>query len=170
MQGVYTPAARQPTFQCSQCIRHFYNAAGLKNHFRAKHRSQAINDGASQTSSLVLDQLPSQESTGPLSPLLSSDGVPMDVDFEHQPPFPDDYDEHDDYGMDYDLPGSDSHSSPPIIPSSPGLQHESRPHGHQQTATGDKFLKRVYHGKLNGEFIMYFSHFINLHITFRSEM
>ena len=97
----------------------------------------------------------------------------MDVDFEHQPPFPDDYDKHDDYGysnMDYNFPGSDSHSSPPIIPSSPGLPHESRPHGHQQTDTDDKFLKRVYHDKLNGEFIMYFSHFINLHIAFRSEM
>lgn len=170
MQGVYTPAARQPTFQCSQCIRRFYNAAGLKNHFRAKHGTQAINDGASQTSSLVLDQLPSQnsdsekdnqESTGPLSSLFPPDGVPMDVDLEHQPPFPDDYNEYNDYGysnnMDYDR-----HSSPPIIPSSPGLQHESRPHGHQQTATGDKFLKRVYHDQLNGEFIMYFSHFINL--------
>lgn len=180
MQGVYTPTPRQPTFQCSQCIRCFYNAAGLKNHVHAKHGSQAINDGASQTSSLVFDQLPSiqnsdseednQESTS-LSPPFSPDGVPMDVDFEHQPLFPDDYNKHDNYGdSNNDLPHSDRHSSPPIIPSSPGVQHESRPHGHQQTATGDQFLKRVYHEKLNGKCILYFSHFINLHITFRSEM
>jgi hypothetical protein len=98
----------------------------------------------------------------------------MDVDFEHQPPFPNDYDECDDYGyndnMYCDLPGSDSRSSPPIIPSSPGQQHESRSQGHQQTAAGDKFLKRVYHDKLNGEFIMYFPYFNNLHNTSRSEM
>jgi hypothetical protein len=193
--GVHTPVARQPAFPCSGCIRRFYNAAGLKNHFRAKHGSQATDDRASQMSSPVLDHLSSpqnsdneeepshshhssseihnQESTGSLSPPCPPDGVSMDVDSEHQPPFPDDHDQHD-YGyndnMDCDLSSSDSHSSPPIIPSSPGAQHVLRSHGHQQTAVGDTFLRRVYHDKLNGKFIMYFSHFNKLHSTSRSEM
>jgi hypothetical protein len=165
-------------------MHHFYNAAGLKNHVHAKHGFQAINDSdsdmASQTSSPVLDQLPSPQmsdseqddegSTAPLSPLFPADGVPMDVDFEHQPPlpFPNVYDEHDDRYSDCDSP-----SSPPIIPSSPGpgLQHgsTSRTCGHQQTAPGDNFIQRVYHDKLTGEFIMSFSHLSNLYITFRSE-
>lgn len=193
--SIYTPAAHRPKFQCLQCICLFYNRAGLKNHVRAKHGSQAT---SSHTSSPVPDHPPSpqhsdsegeplhpdnvsfeihdQEFPGPSPPLFSPDDAPMDVDFE--PPFPDDYNEDDDYGYnndmdlyDHDLHGSDGHSSPPIIPSSP--QHESRSHGHQQTPANDKFLRRVYHDKLNGEFLMYFLLFQilnNLCITSRSEM
>ena len=174
--NIYTPAAIWPKFQCLQCIRRFYNRAGLENHVHAKHRSQA-------TSSLVPDHPTShhsdsegaplhpdnfsfnihdEEFPGPLPTLFPSDDVPMDVDFE--PSFPDDYDEDDDYGYnnsmdlyDHGLHGSDGHSSPPIIPSSP--QHESRSHGHQHMPANDRFLRRVYHDKLNGEFLMYFCYF-----------
>ena len=57
---------------------------------------------------------------------------------------------------------SNSPSSPPIIPSSP--QQEFRPHKHQQTPAYDRFLRQVYHDKLNhdklnGKFIMHFCHF-----------
>jgi len=179
--NIYTPAAIRPKFQCLQCIRQFYNRAGLKNHVHAMHGSQATSSQKSQTSSPVPDHPPSphqsdskgeplhpdnfsfeihdQEFPCSSPPLFSPDDVPMDVDFES--PFPDDYDEDDNYGhnnnMDlYDHNLSHTGSSPPIIPSSP--QHESRPHGHQQTPANDNFLRRVYHDKLNGEFLPYFCH------------
>ena len=178
--NIYTPAAIRPKFQCMQCVRQFYNRAGLKNHVRAKHSSQAT---SSQISSPVPDhplshhsdsegeplhpdnfsfQIHDEEFPGPLPTLFPSDDVPMDVDFE--PPFPNDYDEDNDYGYnnsmdlyDHGLHGSDGHSSPPIIPSSP--QHGSKSHGHQHMPANDRFLRRVYHNKLNGEFLMYFCYF-----------
>jgi hypothetical protein len=170
--NIHTPAATRPRFQCSQCVHQFYNRAGLKNHVRAKHGSQETSSQTSQMSSPVSDHPPSphysdsegeplhdQEFPGPSPPLFPSDDVPMDVDSE--PPFSNYYDEDDDYGYncddntdvyDHDL----GCSSPPIIPSSP--QHESRSHGHQQIPANDNFLWRVYHNKLNGEFLMYFCH------------
>ena len=195
---IYTPAAQQPKFRCSLCIRRFYSRGGLKNHVRTKHGSQTTSDRASHTPSPVPDhpafpqhldgereplqpdnlsfEIHDQEFPGPLPPPFSPDDVPMDIDFG--PPCPDDYDEDDDYGYntgrnlyDHDLHGSDGHSSPPIIPSSP--QHESRSHSHQQTSANDKFLRRVYHDKLNGKFLMNSYHFKNLNelcITSRSEM
>jgi hypothetical protein len=177
---VHTPAARQPKFQCPQCIRRCYNRAGLKNHVRAMHHdtrseSQATsaNDRASQKSG---DQLSDSESY----PQQSDNGEehPMDVDFDVElpPAFSDAYhdDEHDGYNLnnDSDMPvdllvhdhdsNGRSSESPPIIPSSPQPEHEStgrRRHEHRQTPANDRFLKRVYHSKLNGEYIMHFCHF-----------
>ena len=179
----YTPVAqaRQPKFQCTQCIRCCYSRAGLKNHVRAKHRSQATSPGdtASHTSSPVSasEQLSDSESSPQHSD--NEEEHPMDIDFDVQlpPAFPDVYhnDEHDGYGHnnddldmdphdhnlhdnDSDGPSSNSESSP-IIPSSP--QHESRPHQHQQTPANDRFLRRVYHDKLNGELINYNNAFLS---------
>jgi hypothetical protein len=177
--GVYTPAARQPKYQCSQCVRHFYNRAGLKNHVRAIHPTpQVTSDSPGQTSSPVSGQLPSpqhsdndeepvhsdpflfkindQESSGTSPPPFLPNDAPMDVD------------------MDFDLHSyhDSGHSSPPIIPSSPGPRHhQPRSNGHQQTPGNEKLLKRVYHDKLTGKFnIIPCFHLNNLGITSRSEM
>ena len=177
----FTPMARQPTFQCSHCIRCLYSRAGLKSHVLAKHGTQATTDRASQASSPASNQ--------PSSPQHSDNEHdvehPMDVDADVQLPFPDAYDDGYDYDNDLDVdvdvqqpfPGtysdgygynndsdvdlhdhnlhhSNSPSSPPIIPSSPHL--EPRSYSHQQTPANDRFLRRVYHDKLNGEFIKHF--------------
>jgi hypothetical protein len=181
---VYTPAARQPKFQCSQCIRRFYNRAGLKNHVYARHRSQATSDQASQSSSSLSGRSSSsqhsnneeehsdnfsfeihdEESTGQLPPFFPPDDTPMDVDFNVQL-FSDGHDEHgghshnDDMNLyDHDLHSNDNCSSPPIIPSSPQHDLGSRSHGHQQTPADNRYIRKVYHDKLNGEFRMYFCH------------
>lgn len=170
---VLTPAARQPQFQCSNCIRRFYNRAGLKNHSRAVHGSQAerasdSDSMASQTSS------PVNVSDQHLSPQHSDneEEYPMDVDLDVFPEEPYEHDDEDIYVQNNDLDmdlhyddeslhdgdSSSRASSPLIIPSSPHWQHESRPDEHQQAATGDRFLRRVYHDKLNGKLLMHFWH------------
>ena len=192
----YTPVAQahQPKFQCLQCTHCCYSRAGLKNHVHAMHRSQATSpsDRASHTSSPVSasEQLSDSESYPQHSD--NEEEHPMDVDLDVQLPlaFPDAYhnDENDGYGYnndlemdlhDYNLHDNDGPSSnlesSPIIPSSLQHEFESQPHEHQQIPANDRFLRRVYHDKLNGELIMHFSHFkisisYVLIILFRSEM
>ena len=36
-RSLNTPAVRRPLWACTQCIRRFFNRAGLKNHTRTKH-------------------------------------------------------------------------------------------------------------------------------------
>jgi hypothetical protein len=217
----YTPVAvaraHQPIFQCLHCVRRCYSKAGLKNHVRAMHGSQATStsDRASPTSAsqhsntegehpmdvdFDLQPLPAfpdaynddefegygynngsdmeindenihdnnspTGSSGSESLSALSAGVHvsesssqhsdneeehhMDVDLDVQPlqAFPDAY--HDDDHNRHDNNSTSSGSgSPPIIPSSP--QHEFRPHEHQQKPANDRFLRRVYHDKLNGQ-------------------
>jgi hypothetical protein len=81
-----------------------------------------------------------------------------------QPPLFDDYDnydDHDHYGyqddnniFNRDLSGSASRSSTPI--SVPRSQDHERTHAHQQRLADDKYLKRTYHPKLNGESFLTF--------------
>ena len=171
----YTPVARRPAFQCSHCVRRFYSRAGLKSHVLAKHGTQATSDRASQTSSPVSNQPSSPQHSDdehdvehPMDVQLPfhdayDDGYgynnDLDVDVDVQQPFPDTYNDgyNNDLDMDlhdHNLHHSNSSSSPPIIPSSP--QHEPRSYQHQQTPANDRFLRRVYHDKLNGEFITHF--------------
>jgi hypothetical protein len=181
--GVYTPAACQPKYKCSECIRNFFNRAGLKNHIRAMHPTPQVASGSTgQTSSQGSSQLPSPnhsdneeepvhsdpflfkisdlESSPTLTPpQFLLDVAPMavdeDIDFELH--------SHHDSGS----------SSPPIIPSSPqaGPQDQLPSNGHQQTPGNEKHLKRVYHDKLTGRFnIIPLLHLNHLGITSRSEM
>lgn len=126
MNNIYTPAPRQPHFACSQCIRRFFNRAGLKNHIRAKHStirtstgqslSPPSNGPAPQQPSNIPSSLPPSPSTEindfasirSLSSIDTENGhqTPDSMDEDFIPPFPDldnfndydDYDERDDYG------------------------------------------------------------------------
>jgi hypothetical protein len=177
---LYTPAARQPEFPCPYCARRCYSRAGLKNHLHAKHSSPRRETSADRSSSLPagdhLSESFSQNSE-------DDEEQPMDVNFDVPlpPAFPnalhnDEYD----YGhnFDFDMNLHDHHNDPShspssesslIIPSSP--QRES---GHQQSPVpvNDRFLKRVYHDKLNGELItpLFNLIFNKLCIISRSEM
>jgi hypothetical protein len=183
--GVYTPAARQPKYQCSQCVRHFFNRAGLKNHIRAMHPTPQVASGSTgPTLSQVSGQLPSPnhsdseeepvhsdpilfkisdlESSATSPPQFLLDAAPMVVDEE----------------MDENMEDEELHShhdsgfnSPPIIPSSPGPRDQPSSNGHQQTSGNEKPVKRVYHDKLTGRFnIIPLLNLNSLGITSRSEM
>ena len=189
MNGLHTPAARQPRFACSQCVRRFFNRAGLKNHVRAKHAATARVAGQSQSppahrppssqQSHNEEQLPPPCSPSveirdvePINPPShtgtenlqgTADGdIPMTDDFIQPPLFDDhvdydDYDDHDNYGyqdenniFNHDLSGSASRSSTPIcVPRSQYYEH--RTHAHQQAPADDKYLRKTFHPKLNGE-------------------
>jgi hypothetical protein len=124
MNSLHTPAARQPRFACSQCVRQFFNRAGLKNHIHAKH--PAADHATSQSQSppahgppspqqshnkehLLPPRTPSvkicdAESINPPSPTGTenlqgtADGdIPMTDDFI-QPPLFNDHVDYDNYG------------------------------------------------------------------------
>jgi hypothetical protein len=176
---VHTPATRQPKFPCPHCPRCCFSRAGLKNHVHAMHSSlsqEASSTGSVDKSSPISAHLRLSETESleifdnEDSP--DDDPMPVDVDFDNaQLPlaaFPNN--EYDDYGynsqaeFDNNTPtatgSSDSESESNIIPSSPQHHDESGPHAspgiHQQISTNDRFLRRVYHDKLNGELIMHF--------------
>jgi hypothetical protein len=178
MNSLHTPAARQPHFACSHCVRRFFNRAGLKNHVRAKH--PATDRVASQSQSPSACGLPSPQQSNeqfppPRSPTVetrdaefinrpSSIGTEDHHDFIQPPLFDDDdynnydnYDNYDDYGyqdenniFDNNLSGSGSRSSTPIsVPSS--QDHARKTHAHQQKPADNKYLRKIYHPKLNGK-------------------
>ena len=152
---VFTPVARQPQFQCPNCIRRCYSRAGLKNHINAMHSLGVETDNAS-------DRLSASDQPGQSSPQIS-DGEeehPMDVDSDAPLPqaFPNAYDDGRDLdsefamnSIDHNLhtPSHSSESTPIIIPSTP--QDKSRPCEHRQAPADNRFLRRVYHDKLNGQ-------------------
>lgn len=175
---VNTPVARQPKFPCPHCTRRCFNSAGLKNHLRAKHSS------LSQESTSSSDRSSPVSATGSVHLRLSDSSPdilddeeelehPMDVDFDDVQPEPafqvpndDEYDDHG-YNSEFDMnqhdhtgnsPSSDSESEfNLIIPSSPGPLAQPEHHNvHQQTPANDRFLRRVYHDKLNGELTKHF--------------
>ena len=193
---LYTPVARQPTFQCPHCVHRCFNRAGLINHVRTMHGSQETSAGdgvASSTSAsqhsnneeehlmdvdaehesydyengsdmdIIHDNNTPTESSDSesesLSPVSASvhvsesssqhpDNVEehhVDEDFDVQPAYLDD-----DHNLHDNNSTSSGSESPPIIPSSPHHDHEPRPHQHQQYPANDRYIRRVYHDKLNG--------------------
>lgn len=84
--------AHQRSFQCSHCIRQFYNRAGLKNHMHRIHGSQA-GTSASDRSSRALSPIFAQLGLSPPHYLDSEEEQPLDVNFGA---FPDVHDEYDD--------------------------------------------------------------------------
>jgi hypothetical protein len=192
MNSLHTPAARRPLFACSQCVRWFFNRAGLKNHVHAKHPAADRATGQSQSPPAHGPPSPQQshneehllpphtpsvkirdaESINPPSPTGTEnlqgtvDGdIPMTDDFI-QPLFDDhvDYDNYDDYDhygyqddnniFNRDLSGSASRSSTPI--SVPHSQDHERAHAHQQKLADDKYIRKTYHSKLDGESFLTF--------------
>jgi hypothetical protein len=181
MNSLYTPAARQPRFTCSQCVHRFFNRAGLKNHIRAKHPHVA---GQSQSPPAHRPPSPQQSHNEeqlppPRSPSVETHNPefinpPSSIraeghhGFIQLPLFDDndynDYNNYDNYHDDGyqennifndDLSGSASRSSTPIsVPSSQDREH--RTHAHQQKPADDKYLRKIYHPKLDGKFFLMF--------------
>jgi hypothetical protein len=157
MNSLSTPAARQPGFPCSQCIRHFFSRTGLKNHIRAKH--PPINQSAGQSQSPPAPAPPScresdeEQLPPPGSPSASSVG--MEGTAGGDIIMNDDYDNHDgDYIenniSDHNFGSNASRSSTPIsVPSSQNRAHTI--HTHQQKPADEKYLRKIFHPKLNGQ-------------------
>jgi len=180
MNSLHTPAARQPHFACSHCVRRFFNRAGLKNHVRAKHPATDCVASQSRSPSAHGPPFP-QQFNGEQFPPPRSPSVEMgDAEFinqpssirteDHhnfiQPPLDDDdynnydnYDNYNDYSyqdeFDNNLNGSGSCSSTPIsVPSS--QDHARKTHAHQQKPADNKYLRKIYHPKLNGKSFLMF--------------
>ena len=170
MNNLYTPAPRQPRFACSQCVRRFFNRAGLKNHIHAKHLS--VNHSGQPQSPPAHGPPSHQQSSDEEHPRHSPSVEIHDAESINlssfagteqnfiQPPLFDEYDanhDHDFYNYhsennipDHDLRGSASRSSTPIsVPSS--QPHKRRAQAHQQKPADDKYLKKIYHPTLNGK-------------------
>ncbi|KIM76997.1 hypothetical protein PILCRDRAFT_12366 [Piloderma croceum F 1598] len=145
MNSLHTPAAQQPRFTCSQCVRRFFNRAGLKNHVRAKHphvagqsQSPPAHGPPSPQQSRNEEQLPPPRSSSVKTHNPEFINPPSSIRAEGhhgfvQPPLFDDndyndYNNYDNYHDDSyqennifndDLSGSASRSSTPIfVPSS----------------------------------------------------
>lgn len=151
---IYTPAARQPEYPCPHCNRRCYNGAGLKNHITAKHGSphqETSGDHSSESSpqnSEDEEEHPMDDNIDdPLPPAFPNALHIDEYDYGHNSDF--DMNLHDGHDHHNDPSHSSSSGTSLIIPSSP--EHESGPR--EQTPVNDRFLRRVYHDKLNGELI-----------------
>jgi hypothetical protein len=121
--SLYSPAARRPHFACSQCVRCFFNRAGLKSHTHAKHPS-TYSPGPLQPPPVhepTSRQQSSDEERRSPSAEIHETTSPPSTD-RLQPPLFDNYDNCDDYSYhteDNVLAGSASRSSTPVsVPSS----------------------------------------------------